>query len=165
MQRRFRTEYTKLYCTLAYKGLVPYTITILYSTQVGITVVCHIMLCILLYLTLHYLTPPSVSAEEVAINTSNAFQESMWKCNNMLYKFDYRFTYNSTPDNNSVDLCWTTCMIKLLVLWIYVFRTCLTASEPYTQEIWTKPPSFKGFRCFKGSKGFNVGPHIYSPWQ
>ena len=95
MQRSFRTDYTKLYCTLVYKGLVPYTITILCSTQVGITVVCYTMLCILLYLTLHYLTPPGVSADEVAINTSNAFQESMWKCNKMLYKFDCRFTYNS----------------------------------------------------------------------
>ena len=83
---------TKLYCTIVYKGLVPYTITILYSTQVGITVVCYTMLCILLYLILHYLTPPGDRADEVAINTSNACQESMWKYSKMLYQFDYRFT-------------------------------------------------------------------------
>ena len=31
-ERSFRTDYTKLYCTLDYKGLAPYTITIVYST-------------------------------------------------------------------------------------------------------------------------------------
>ena len=86
-------DYTKIYCTIVYKGLVPYTITILYSTQVDITVVCYTMLCILLYITVHYLSSPGVTADEVGINISNAFQESMLKCTTNPYKFASRFTY------------------------------------------------------------------------
>jgi hypothetical protein len=51
------------------------------------------MLCILLYITVHYLTPPGVTADGGAINTSNAFQESMLKCRKILYKSASGITY------------------------------------------------------------------------
>ena len=54
---------------------------------------CCTMLCILLYITVHYLTPPGVTADGGAINTSNAFQESMLKCGKILYKFASGVTY------------------------------------------------------------------------
>ena len=65
MQRSHRMNYAKLYCTTLYKGLVHHTMTILNSTQVDITVVCYTTLRILLYITLHYLTSPGVSAIEI----------------------------------------------------------------------------------------------------
>ena len=68
------------------------------------------MLCILLYLTLHYRTPPGVSADEVAINTSNACQESMCTkvgitvvCYTMLCILLYLTSHYLTPLGVSAD--------------------------------------------------------------
>ena len=78
----------------------------------------------LLHFTLHYLTSPGVRADGGAINTINAFQETMFKCTEMLYNFDFGFTYKV-----SRNVCRE--LVLLLVLMLRGYR-CVRAKRRFS---------------------------------